>query len=182
MRRCAAGATTTSTGERLRAAAEAGTLIETDAATLGEAFDLLSDLRLEHQVRALEAARVPDDLDQSEDAELPDAPLPSRHLPGRRLRAEVAGQQAGLEHLTLQGEPDVRSSLSAYARTPMPAAGIPWREADLCVIDLETTGLDAVSDEIIAFATVPIAGARALMRDARYRIVRPKRMPRENTM
>jgi CBS domain-containing protein len=58
----AAGGMTTSTSERLRAAAEAGTLTETGAATLGEAFDFISDLRLEHQIRALEAARVPDDL------------------------------------------------------------------------------------------------------------------------
>ena len=58
----AAGAMTTSTSERLRAAAEAGTLTETDAATLGEAFDFISDLRLEHQIRALEAASLPNDL------------------------------------------------------------------------------------------------------------------------
>ena len=57
----AAGAMTTSTRERLRAAAEARTLTETDAATLGEAFDLLSDLRLKHQIHALEAGSVPDD-------------------------------------------------------------------------------------------------------------------------
>ena len=58
----AAGGMTTSTSERLRAAAGTGTLTETDAATLGEAFGFMSDLRLEHQIRALEAARLPDDL------------------------------------------------------------------------------------------------------------------------
>ena len=82
----------------------------------------------------------------------------------------------------MRGEPDARSNLSAYVRTPMPAAETPWREADLCVIDLETTGLDAASDEIIAFATVPIAGARVRVREARYRVVRPRRMPRANTI
>lgn len=80
----------------------------------------------------------------------------------------------------MRGEP--RSSLSAYAGTPMPAAKTPWREAELCVIDLETTGLDPASDEIIAFATVPIAGARVRLREARYRLVRPVRMPRANTI
>jgi CBS domain-containing protein len=58
----AAGATTTSTTERLRAAAEVGILAETDAATLEEAFELFAELRLEHQIRQLEAGSSPDDL------------------------------------------------------------------------------------------------------------------------
>jgi DNA polymerase III subunit epsilon len=82
----------------------------------------------------------------------------------------------------LRAEPGARSSVSAYAHTPMPAAEVPWRDADFCVIDLETTGLDAASDEIIAFATVPIAGARVRLHEARYRVVRPRRMPRANTI
>lgn len=55
-----AGATVTSTVERLRAAADAGTLPETEAGTLTEAFDLFVALRLEHQVRQLEAGVPPD--------------------------------------------------------------------------------------------------------------------------
>ena len=47
----AAEATTTSTVDRLSAGAEAGILDATDAATLEEAFDLFSELRLEHQLR-----------------------------------------------------------------------------------------------------------------------------------
>jgi CBS domain-containing protein len=50
-----AGAKTTSTHERLQAAAQAGTLDEADAATLEEAFDLFAELRLDHQVRQLQA-------------------------------------------------------------------------------------------------------------------------------
>jgi CBS domain-containing protein len=50
-----AGATVTSTVERLRAAASAGTLPEEEARTLAECFDLFAALRLEHQVRQLEA-------------------------------------------------------------------------------------------------------------------------------
>jgi DNA polymerase-3 subunit epsilon len=80
----------------------------------------------------------------------------------------------------LQGEP--RSSLTAYVRTPMPAAKTPWREAELCVIDFETTGLDPASDEIIAFGTVPITAARVRLREARYQVVRPVQMPRANTI
>lgn len=74
------------------------------------------------------------------------------------------------------------SGLGAYAATAIPAASTPWREADLCVIDLETTGLDAATDEIIAFATVPVAGGRVDLKDARYRLVRPRRMPAAETI
>jgi CBS domain-containing protein len=56
-----AGARTTSTVERLRAAADAGTLEKADAATLEEAFELFAELRLEHQLGQLEAGADPDD-------------------------------------------------------------------------------------------------------------------------
>jgi CBS domain-containing protein len=57
----AAGATSTSTSERLRAAGAAGILREDQARTLDEAFDLFAGLRLEHQVEQLRAAAAPDD-------------------------------------------------------------------------------------------------------------------------
>ncbi len=183
--RYAALATRAMTTSTRRAPAGRGrgrNLTATDAATLGEAFDFISDLRLEHQIRRAPSGELARRPDRSEDAELSHAPLPSRHVPGRCLGAEVAERQARLEHLTVRGEPGARSILGAYDRTPMPAADTPWREADLCVVDLETTGLDAASDEIIAFATVPIAGARVCMREARYRVVCPRRMPRANTI
>jgi CBS domain-containing protein len=56
----AAGASVTSTVERLRAAADAGVLPDTEARTLAEAHDLFAGLRLEHQVRQLEAGIPPD--------------------------------------------------------------------------------------------------------------------------
>ena len=56
-----AGARTTSTHERLRAAADAGTLGEPTPGRLEEAFDLFTELRLEHQVRQLQAGTPPDD-------------------------------------------------------------------------------------------------------------------------
>jgi CBS domain-containing protein len=56
-----AGATSTSTIERLRAAASAGTLAEEAAQTLTECYDLFAALRLEHQVRQLEGGERPDD-------------------------------------------------------------------------------------------------------------------------
>lgn len=57
----AAGATSTSTPDRLRAAADAGVLKEREAASLQEAFELFAELRLEHQVGQLRAGEDPDD-------------------------------------------------------------------------------------------------------------------------
>ena len=57
----AAGSRVTGTVERLRVAADAGTLPRETAASLEEAFDLLTALRLDHQVDALRAGRPADD-------------------------------------------------------------------------------------------------------------------------
>jgi CBS domain-containing protein len=56
-----AGVTSTTTPERLRAAADAGTLAPADAHTLEDAFELINNLRLEHQVAQMRAGRRPDD-------------------------------------------------------------------------------------------------------------------------
>lgn len=58
----AAGVTSASTPARLRAAAAAGTLDPSAAATLEEAFHLILGLRLAHQVEQLRAGGAPDDL------------------------------------------------------------------------------------------------------------------------
>jgi CBS domain-containing protein len=57
----AAGVTSASTGERLRAAAAAGTLSEAHARTLEDALTLIADLRVQHQVEQLRAGEEPDD-------------------------------------------------------------------------------------------------------------------------
>jgi CBS domain-containing protein len=58
----AAGIGAASTSERLRASEVAGTLSSSDAATLRDALELMSALRMEHQVEQLRAGRKPDDL------------------------------------------------------------------------------------------------------------------------
>jgi CBS domain-containing protein len=55
----AARVTSASTTERLRAAAEAGTLPSADAHTLLDAFGLISSLRLDHQMSQLREGREP---------------------------------------------------------------------------------------------------------------------------
>jgi CBS domain-containing protein len=63
----AAGVTSASTLERLRAAGDAGTLPAQDMRTLEDAFELFSELRMEHQVGQLRAGRDPDDHINPED-------------------------------------------------------------------------------------------------------------------
>jgi len=57
----AAGVTSASTPERLRAAAAAGTMSDAHARTLEDAYALITGLRLEHQIEQLRAGRQPDD-------------------------------------------------------------------------------------------------------------------------
>jgi CBS domain-containing protein len=57
----AAGSRETGTVERLTVAERAGTLPRETADTLLEAFEMLTGLRLEHQLKAMRAGRAPDD-------------------------------------------------------------------------------------------------------------------------
>lgn len=54
-------------------------------------------------------------------------------------------------------------------------ATVPWTQARFCVLDLETTGLDPSTDEIIAFGAVPIDHGRIHPADATQFLVRPSR-------
>ena len=57
----AAGVTSASTLERLHAAGDAGTLPAAEVHTLEDAFELFTELRMEHQVEQLRAGLEPDD-------------------------------------------------------------------------------------------------------------------------
>jgi DNA polymerase-3 subunit epsilon len=70
----------------------------------------------------------------------------------------------------------------AFVEAPRPAGDAPWREVNFTVVDLETTGLDPASDEIISFATVTVSGGRITFADAHYELVRPNRMPAPDTI
>jgi DNA polymerase III subunit epsilon len=74
------------------------------------------------------------------------------------------------------------SSERAFAEAALPEGDTPWREVDFTVIDLETTGLDSDSDEIISFATVTVSGGRITLADAQHELVRPNRMPTSDTI
>jgi CBS domain-containing protein len=58
----AAGVGAASTSERLRASEAAGILDAADIAILRDAFELMTELRMEHQVEQLRAGRAPDNL------------------------------------------------------------------------------------------------------------------------
>ena len=69
-----------------------------------------------------------------------------------------------------------------YRDAEFPPPATPWREAAFSVIDLEMTGLDPASDEIISFATVTVSGGAVRFDDACYELVRPRRMPDWDTI
>jgi DNA polymerase III subunit epsilon len=70
----------------------------------------------------------------------------------------------------------------AYAETAPPDRSTPWREADFCVVDLETTGLNPAEHEIVSFAALHVERGRVRLDDAVYRLVRPRRMPSGETI
>ena len=51
-----------------------------------------------------------------------------------------------------------------------------WREVNYCAIDLETTGLNFKSDEIISLGATPIESGRIITEANYYREVRPKHL------
>lgn len=60
-----------------------------------------------------------------------------------------------------------------YARTKTGTDRTPWRLAHFCVVDLELSGLDARTDEIISFAAVPVDFGRVVVGSSLYGLCRP---------
>jgi DNA polymerase-3 subunit epsilon len=60
-------------------------------------------------------------------------------------------------------------------RLPTPDPRTPWREAEFCVLDVETTGLNLVRDEIVSFGAALVTQARIPCGLVVYRPVRPAR-------
>jgi DNA polymerase III subunit epsilon len=79
-------------------------------------------------------------------------------------------------------KPVESSAELAFVEAPSPLGDASWREVDFTVVDLETTGLDPASDEIISFATVTVSGGRITLADATYELVQPNRMPGSDTI
>ncbi|MFB9451284.1 3'-5' exonuclease [Dactylosporangium vinaceum] len=64
-----------------------------------------------------------------------------------------------------------------HRRVPLPAPdpATPWRAAEFCVVDLETTGLDLRRDEVVSFGAVVVRHGRIPCGETLYRPVRPGR-------
>jgi CBS domain-containing protein len=87
------GTAATGTVDRLRAAADGGSLPASDASDLIEAFELFSGLRMDHQIRQLRAGQEPTDyLDPTELS-----PLMRRYL--REAFRSIAGVQRRIPEL-----------------------------------------------------------------------------------
>ncbi len=59
-----------------------------------------------------------------------------------------------------------------FARIGRPPADTPWRQARFCALDLELTGLDPRTNEIIAIGAVPIEDGRVVLGGCMYTLVR----------
>jgi DNA polymerase-3 subunit epsilon len=69
----------------------------------------------------------------------------------------------------------------AYVAAPRPRLAAPWRLGRYCVVDVETTGLDADAHEIISFAAIPIDEGRIVAAGAVEGLIRPRRsLPEES--
>jgi DNA polymerase-3 subunit epsilon len=78
--------------------------------------------------------------------------------------------------------PSQSAALRSYLEGSFPQPHTPWRETTFTVVDLEMTGLDPATDEIISFATVTVRRGRVELDDAQYELVRPHRMPEWDTI
>jgi len=80
------------------------------------------------------------------------------------------------------GGTGVSPAAERFRRAPPPAPQTPWREAAWCAVDLELTGLDLRSGEIIAIGAVPVLEGRLILGEAIYTLARPQRAPRHDAV
>lgn len=75
--------------------------------------------------------------------------------------------------MRLRSRPE--GTAAVFAGTDRPSSRTPWRQARWCALDLELTGLDPGSDEIIAVGAVPIEDGRLILGQSHYTLVRSSR-------
>jgi DNA polymerase-3 subunit epsilon len=63
--------------------------------------------------------------------------------------------------------------LQTYLAGRWPAHNIAWRAANYCVLDVETSGLDARRDELLAVGLVEVDSGRIRLDRAWYSLIRP---------
>lgn len=73
--------------------------------------------------------------------------------------------------------------LGDYYRRDTPTLDTPWDAVEYLAVDLETTGLDPVSDSIVSIGWVPIVKGGVVLAQARHHLVRPSRpMPERSAV
>jgi DNA polymerase III subunit epsilon len=60
-----------------------------------------------------------------------------------------------------------------YRPLPTPSPALAWRDAEFCVIDLETTGMDLRGDDIVSYGATIVADGRIHCGRSVYSLVRP---------
>jgi DNA polymerase III subunit epsilon len=71
---------------------------------------------------------------------------------------------------------------AAFADRGRPKGRTRWRSARWCALDLELTGLDPDSDDIIAIGAVPIEDGRLVLGESRYTLVRTSKRSEYNAV
>ncbi|WP_394525464.1 PolC-type DNA polymerase III [Paenarthrobacter nicotinovorans] len=61
-----------------------------------------------------------------------------------------------------------------YGRIKTAELDLSWRDAEFCVLDIETTGLDPANDRIVSYGAVPVREGRILSSEAKYSLVNPE--------
>jgi DNA polymerase III subunit epsilon len=74
------------------------------------------------------------------------------------------------------------SWLGKLSRSAKSDLDLNWRSINYCAIDLETTGLNFKTDEIISIGAVQIQSARVISEANYYREVRPNRSPTSSSI
>ena len=65
--------------------------------------------------------------------------------------------------------------LKDYYRQDVPSANTPYDRVEFLAVDLETSGLDAETDEILSIGYVPVIDGRVRLDGAAHHLVRPRR-------
>ena len=145
-----------------------------DADTLVESFELVSELRLDHQSSQLMAAPSPTTSSTRR------AQRPHAHVLKEAFRAVASVQQTS-PTTYLRGAMRLGGRGRASRRRRRPTSAPPWRTAHTlawaryCVVDLELSGLNPSTDEIISFGAVPIDGGLIAAGRSLYGLARPTR-------
>jgi DNA polymerase-3 subunit epsilon len=73
--------------------------------------------------------------------------------------------------------------LGDYYRVDTPTTDTPWDRVPFLAVDLETTGLDPLTDAIVSIGWVPVIGGRVVLAEARHHVVRVARpMPESSAV